>query len=342
VPEIKNLTGVRAFAALSVMLLHVRYDHLADPYEPLAFVFKNQGLGVDTFFILSGFILAYVYHRDFATNLTTGATRAFLWARLARIYPVHLFTLLVVAFVLPRLGLNEWRENDNYFSLFANLLMIHGWGIVSGQSFNPAAWTISAEWFSYLCFPLIAFITRAWRPWVFILLAALCLMLVPLIIAQGVAQRIWVPKCLALFTIGFCTFRIGECLPASRFWRAGANALGALLIFMFWLDVPFFRQAWFIVLMAILILCLFKAGPVFLYSNKLSVYLGKVSYSLYMTHGITLMVMRRISGDVLPMRFEIPAMIGIAIATYHLVEEPARKFMRSLPVLPLSTLQSAE
>ncbi len=56
--QIDNLTGLRAFAALSVVLLHLRYEEAADPYGRLAFIFRNQGLGVDVFFVLSGFILA--------------------------------------------------------------------------------------------------------------------------------------------------------------------------------------------------------------------------------------------------------------------------------------------
>lgn len=321
--EIRNLTGLRGFAALSVVLLHVRYGPLADQYEPFAFIFQTQAVGVDVFFVLSGFILAYVHHGDFAEGITTSATRSFLWARLARIYPVHLFMLLVVAFVLPLTGISRgWGQVHTAPDLLANLLLIHAWGIVGGlMTYNQVSWTISAEWFAYLCFPLIAFATRAWRGWMFLALAALCILMHQIVLTARLTHEIWALPCLLLFTVGYCTFRFGEKLPDHWFWRVGGLAIGPLL----WPQIEYLQY----LLTAMLVLCLFKAGPIFIFANPVLVYLGKISYSLYMSHLVAIGIFRTLTGQVMQLRYEIPLTILVAAAIYHLIEEPMRNIMRS-------------
>ena len=52
-------------------------------------------LWVDFFFLLSGFIISHVYSRQLSQGLHRSAVRRFLWARFTRLYPLHLFTLLI-------------------------------------------------------------------------------------------------------------------------------------------------------------------------------------------------------------------------------------------------------
>jgi len=331
--QIDNLTGVRAFAAISVMMFHIRYDHLADRYGAFAFLFKNGALGVEVFFILSGFILAYVHYRDFTDGIAPAAVRQFLESRLARIYPAHLFMLLVVAFALPRFGLYNWSPVDTWPAFWANVFLIHSWGDLSGGlTFNQVSWSISAEWFAYLCFPLLALGTTAWRAWMFASLGAVCTWtepaLIPTLLLSGYTFGMSTIAALLFFIVGFCTFRLGQNLPPSRLWRIGSGTLGPFLVFIFWMQVPYLQYL-FIALTAALILCLFKSGPSFLYANPVSVYLGKISYSLYMSHIITFSALRTLTGEVMQLRIEIPLVLAIAAAIYHFIEQPFRALMRS-------------
>ena len=84
---IQPLTSLRFFAAMWVVAFHY-WPNLSPVLPPL--VAKGY-LGVELFFVLSGFILCHVY----LDSVADGGFRygSFLWARLARIYPLHLATL---------------------------------------------------------------------------------------------------------------------------------------------------------------------------------------------------------------------------------------------------------
>src|ERR1044072_2036604 len=88
--HLKPLTALRFFVALWVAL-YVYWPKLA-PVSP-TFVAKGY-LGVEVFFILSGFILCHVYLA--ATQEKSFRYGSFIWARLARIYPLHVATLAAI------------------------------------------------------------------------------------------------------------------------------------------------------------------------------------------------------------------------------------------------------
>jgi len=84
--ELPGLTGLRGLAAMSVLGFHFCWG------------FTYGYLGVDVFFVLSGFILTYVY-RD---GVSAGS---FLWARVARTIPTH-----IVATTAVGLGAMFWGQ----------------------------------------------------------------------------------------------------------------------------------------------------------------------------------------------------------------------------------------
>lgn len=114
----------------------------------------RYGLGVGFFFVLSGFILTYVY-RDF----TGHSVRSFYVARFARLWPVHLVTFLIAALVI--------QPNALFVPVYAitapiNLLMLHAWLPINGLvfSWNAPSWSISAELWFYILFPSLAATSR--------------------------------------------------------------------------------------------------------------------------------------------------------------------------------------
>ena len=159
-PDLRALTTLRFLAALWVVLF-TAWQYLDIGFVPTA-VTKGY-LGVEVFFVLSGFILSHVY-LEAAGRKDGFSYRGFLWARIARVYPLHLVTLagmigLGVAATVAGLTVSEslldWR------SLPAHLSLTHAWGLASSAAFNHPSWSISAEWFAYLSFPVFAW--AAWR-----------------------------------------------------------------------------------------------------------------------------------------------------------------------------------
>lgn len=148
--KLDALTSLRFFAAALIVV-----GHSLDIFKFESPLLRQASLsqGVSFFFVLSGFILAYVY-----PSLDSGAAiRRFLRARIARIWPAHLTTFLVTILLLD-LPLS-WIAA-------ANLAMVQAW-IPFGDyffSYNSPSWSISTEFFFYLAFPiLIRNWSETWR-----------------------------------------------------------------------------------------------------------------------------------------------------------------------------------
>jgi peptidoglycan/LPS O-acetylase OafA/YrhL len=131
--------------------------------------------GVSFFFVLSGFILTYVYPRldDWPSR------KHFLCARFARIWPAHMTAFFLFLFLLPRALWVLPGVNAKLVAL-THVLMIHSW---FGQqkyffAFDAPSWSIATEFFFYLMFPLLI---RGWgRNW-WAKLGGSCLVLIALV-----------------------------------------------------------------------------------------------------------------------------------------------------------------
>ena len=127
--DLKQLTSLRFFAAMWVVLFHY-WPSLSAVMPPLV---SKGYLGVELFFVLSGFILSHVYLKGFGEGRFKYAD--FLWARLARIYPVHVATLAGLALLAlgaTALGLHAGDKLLIWPSLIPNLLLLQAWGLAPG------------------------------------------------------------------------------------------------------------------------------------------------------------------------------------------------------------------
>lgn len=155
-----QLTSVRFFAALIVILYH--YDEEFAPHLPgLVRNFVEHGyVGVSFFFVLSGFILAANYYDRLLNNTVSKAD--FWWARFSRIYPLYILSILVVVprFFMP-ISLDPLQADAIYahghpVELFVVVLFaLQTFAFPSKAYFNAPAWSISTEIFFYLCLPFL-------------------------------------------------------------------------------------------------------------------------------------------------------------------------------------------
>jgi peptidoglycan/LPS O-acetylase OafA/YrhL len=167
--EITDLTVCRAFLAGWVFLYHVDlYAQFAHYLGPFTGLVRRGYLGVDGFFILSGLILPRV-HPEFMASPFRGALR-FWGRRLARLYPVHLATILILLLLVgvgSAAGMAP-RDPQRFggLALLQNLLLLQGWGFGPHWTWNYPSWSISAEWAGYLLFPILWFLFASWDAFV--------------------------------------------------------------------------------------------------------------------------------------------------------------------------------
>lgn len=147
------LTSLRFFAAASVYFLHAQSMGLAHVL-PAGPAHLSLVTGVNFFFTLSGFLLAYRY-RDFRTS---ESVIKYLGNRCARILPLYYLTAIPFLFV-PQLAMftpHPWQDIPRY--LFA----IQAWqkDPYVACCVNPVAQSVSIEMFFYVLFPVLFLFKR--------------------------------------------------------------------------------------------------------------------------------------------------------------------------------------
>ena len=146
---VQALTSLRFFAALAVLWFHSGSAVLLESGRvpaPLLNILRNGYLGVSFFFVLSGFILTYVYSGQMGRP---DALKRFYLARFARVYPVYLLTILAM---LPFVSC---QSATNCLPQFFLLQMWPTLQAGQFENWNGPAWTLSVELLFYLLFPLL-------------------------------------------------------------------------------------------------------------------------------------------------------------------------------------------
>ncbi len=157
-PTLNALSGIRFFLILCVAAGHFIKPYITYWPEWTQAIVLNYYFCTSMFFILSGFILTYVYF-DEEKGIRV-SDKKFLFMRFVRIYPVHLLFILgmAIGFLsgphedIQALGLPFETKTILIGSFVSQLLMLDAWNPYF-LSVNGPAWSISALFFFYLLFP---------------------------------------------------------------------------------------------------------------------------------------------------------------------------------------------
>lgn len=346
--EILPLTGIRAAAAIWVVLYHMK-SQLLLAYPTLSFLINplvsNGYLGVDLFFILSGFVIHYNYWNRI-NLLRMSSVLEFLWMRLARLWPVHAVILTVFMFFLwiqHAIGIEP--RNPTLYSgpdLIRNLLLVHSWAIPLKTSWNVPAWSISCEWLAYIFYPILTisgFRHMAARNSAAICAIILCATVLVLQVLKADGNtNFGMIRIIGEFTAGSFLCRIYRDKYACGWpWQY----IVPLLIFTIFAGsyyvLPNFDLVpyWSLPLIGLVVLGLAyeRCHVSRIFSSKPFLFGGYISYSFYMVHELILIVMQRANGylssRIIPI-VDLAAVLVAAIILYKYVEEPSRKAMRKL------------
>jgi len=333
--EIRSHTGLRGIAAICVVGYHQQFTGAYKfPWEA---IFRRSYLMVDLFFILSGFVLSYVYCEKLDV-------RSFYRARFARIYPLHVFALL--SFTALVLGVNALNvvtghvaENvGSVTDWVGQLLLLNAW-VPEKFEWNKPSWSISAEAFAYLLFPAVmaAMALRPRLTSIALLIGAAtfyALVGTSLDITVGLAPL----RCLAGFGLGMALFRYRETPvvalsgvhAAAVVWIVAALLLPVSDV----LVIPGF---------AALVFTTGKDGGVIarLLACRPLHRLGELSYSVYLmhffagglvgqvwTHGVQKMNLHVILGRSLFLTSVFVAVVAVSATTYRYIERPFQDLLR--------------
>lgn len=344
--DLKPLTTLRFFAAAWVVL----YDYWPALSPDVPALISKGYLGVELFFVLSGFILSHVYLDAFGDG--RGKYWAFLWARLARIYPLH---LAILAGLIALIGISELvgiHGNGRlavWSSLPGQLALLQAWGATPLGGWNHPAWSISAEWFAYLTFPATAWIL--WRvrqrPVVAVLLSAVFLVVMNVgfkaltgeDLTHQTIQR-GIVRIIPCFVFGGAINLLWRRITVTRLvaWALIAESLIAMVGLALRSAPDFaFGLAFGCLIFGLGQLSKLESRA---FTGGLGVYLGEVSYAIYMVcipwklafEPLLLRIIHPTGGHLtFPAWFVLTLGVLIpAIIAHHVVEAPARRWMRAI------------
>src|SRR6185312_7108119 len=353
--HVDALTGIRALAAGWVVSYHLwliaAKPALAVPalhidVTPLA---AMGWLGVDVFFVLSGFVLTWqVLHdrRDaapFARGRFWRDAGAFVRRRVLRVYPAYFATLTVL---LPLGWHGLTTPPDDLRDVALHLVMAHNLVPAYASTINGVYWSMPFEWQFYLVFPLLVLPLLAHRTaWLLaggVGVAALA-KLISATVGPG-AEIAQLPWRIDEFVVGMAAaaFAVRAGVPlrtrsALAWIGLGSLVVGAYAIAardpIWWQPgaLPFVRAAWIDVTVAALVIGLTATGGFVSRFFALSplVWLGTISYSVYLLHAWVLQWVRAaVWKSHLPLSalaelgVELVVVIAISALSYYAIEAP--------------------
>jgi peptidoglycan/LPS O-acetylase OafA/YrhL len=318
-------------------------------------VLSEGFIGVGFFFILSGFILSFNYDERLLSREVT--FREFWVARIARVYPLHLLTLLLGLLLMlyaPEDGVAFTADlAASLVKLFTNAALLQAFvpNMAYYFSYNWPAWSLSDEMFFYFAFPFIVFLAvrnKLLLRFGWVLLAA-----VPFIIQlsqeENFHQFFYINPFFRIvdFLLGILLHQVYKHAYARRAFRSrpGATLLEGLSIaamavaLYFHNDVPkvyrFSCYYWLPISLVIFSFAYQRGYLSALFSAKLLVFLGEISFSFYMIHQLIIryLTIENSQRQVITDSYVMAAIcfilsLGLSYVLHKYVEVPGSRYVR--------------
>jgi peptidoglycan/LPS O-acetylase OafA/YrhL len=345
-----NINVLRAFAALSVVVYHV-IEHGKWTSFPTAgplLTFRIGWLGVDLFFVISGFVITYsaliLYRADGASF------RSRYWARrLTRIVPLYLLTLFLwLALFTPQWDVREWARQ-----LAMHLTFTHSFSPRTHGSIDGPNWSLAIEMHFYIAIALaIRWLDRvpAWR----ILAGAVVISwlwraVVFHLYGGGETHLLFIrltqlPGVLDEFAAGMFLAKLfldgrRRWFAQGWAWLAAACATGYVTMRIYWGQDAFWETPAMVImwrsLLAAFFMCIVGAAislPQWLATRALKPleYLGETSYGIYLWHlfAVQVVIFRWGWTEVQALVAVVAFTLALAMLSWHAFEKPFMRLAR--------------
>lgn len=323
-----DIQGLRAIAVLVVIIFHFGY-------------LPNGYLGVDVFFVISGFLITSIIYKQIIDDRFT--IRDFYIRRIRRILPLALFIVLISLIVGIVTMLPDDLENlaesvvaTNFFSnnILQAITTKDYWDVVNEYKPLMHTWSLGVEEQYYLVYPLLLVLVTKRKPaWT---LSVVSIFAVVSLILYLMPHYEYYEKFYLIFF---------------RFWELAAGGMTALalrgklienrysalfilsLILLLCIDIPFIPKE-YATIMAVLITVVILSSSnernttsSFLLENPLFVGIGIISFSLYMWHQVLLAYARYFwvqELGTIHLFIILLLTIILSILSYYFIEQPFR------------------
>jgi peptidoglycan/LPS O-acetylase OafA/YrhL len=345
---ITSIDGLRAVAVLSVLIYHINPSFI-----------KGGFSGVDIFFVISGYVVAMSLSKNDSDNFKQFLA-SFYRRRIIRILPPLVFllilgTILTVLFV-PNSWLSETISKTviSAFFGFSNIILplVDDGYFSSRADFNPFihTWSLGVEEQFYLLFPIIYYFSVHHTGK----------------LSNYKSIIIWLIPLLLTASIFYSYYEVNHnqtkayYLIFSRFWELAAGALLFHLHSLNKFKPKSIFQAYFFLLSGLILIILGfiysdktafpfpwaflpVLGSVFLinsfvyekekislitylFQSKIMIFIGKISYSLYLWHWLVFSLFRWTVGFSTLLQITVALLISIlfSISSYYLIEMPLK------------------
>lgn len=322
-----SLHYLRGMAAIAVVCFHILTQ-----INTLGFNYAVWGdIGVDIFFVLSGFIMALLPQHD---NISP---REFLLRRIIRVVPLYWFVTLIsiaIAVVKPELAKTVVVSLE---TVFKSLFFIPYQNYAHGSAYFPIVvpgWSLNFEMIFYLLLALSIFLSGFKYRW-FVLLSVMCAFLMILnVVSSQEYFNFYYSYHLVEFLLGF----VGACIL--RQWQKKPNssigfALLAVTVVLFILYIIYEIKLMVVPISLFLVCGLYgvevsRGG----FSNRILIALGDMSFSLYLCHVLVLSAVRtlyiRIYGEIDVVFYAVTCMVlsvGFAFYMWKYFEKPVSRYL---------------
>lgn len=335
-----EIDGLRAIAVVSVILFHMGFNSLSGGY-----------VGVDVFFGISGYLIGYLV----ISKLKAGNFKfsEFFSRRIRRLFPaafvVYIVTVIVFFFVFPQSLYKATIEGVASSLTFTSNLYYWQLGGYFGPTVetNPMlhTWSLSVEEQFYLFFPvLLYFLSKCFNKDIVVFSILLIAVLVSLFLAVA-----YTPSAISFAGFYLLPVRVYELglgvlcafIHFKGWFRTGLNKgyikdLGLLMIvvslFLFNKATPFPSYNALLPVVGCCLFLLSTSTDCLSYkvtTNRVFIYLGLVSYSLYLWHWPVIVLadwMAPYDKNVFDYLAMVVTMLAIAHVSWKCIEKPFRSY----------------
>ena len=326
-PRIAALDGLRTMAISIVLLGHFWSFPSGDVV--LNRLFDPGWMGVDLFFVLSGFLITSILLR---TRQDANYFRNFYARRVLRIFPAYYLLLLIVLVVVPifrPLKIGVSKDSWMYWLFLGNFALAHGWQMLR----IDITWTLAIEEQFYIIWSVVVRYISSISP-----LCIIICVIAPIarfVLWEAGVSWLWLHMMTPLRADAFAwgalvalrpyRYKVLSVLIVPLVLLCAANRYGQATMFVS--TVGYSLNAACAAGLISLALCGGRFARVLAFRPV--AYVGKISYGIYLYHPICFLVVtylvhipRDTMGGLMRILIVAPTSIAIAAASYHLFEQP--------------------